>query len=178
MQWRMLGRRGRHASWTIVGDPAQSAWAGDEAEVIQARDAALGGRRRSEYTLSTNYRNSAEIFALAARVVRQVLPETSLPRAVRSTGVQPEHVVTDRLARATRAAAAELLTSVEGTVGAIAAVGPTASPTSSTRAGCSSPSAPPAAPGCARSSIPGSGTAGWRDGTRCSSRSRRRRSLR
>ncbi len=26
MQWRMLGRRGRHASWTIVGDAAQSSW--------------------------------------------------------------------------------------------------------------------------------------------------------
>ncbi len=32
MQWRMLGRRGRHATWTIVGDPAQAAWAGDPAE--------------------------------------------------------------------------------------------------------------------------------------------------
>ena len=26
MQWRMVGRRGRTASWTIVGDPAQSSW--------------------------------------------------------------------------------------------------------------------------------------------------------
>ena len=26
MQWRMLRRRGASASWTIVGDPAQSAW--------------------------------------------------------------------------------------------------------------------------------------------------------
>ena len=26
MQWRMVGRRGRAASWTIVGDPAQSSW--------------------------------------------------------------------------------------------------------------------------------------------------------
>ena len=24
MQWRMVGRRGRHATWTVVGDPAQS----------------------------------------------------------------------------------------------------------------------------------------------------------
>jgi len=122
MQWRMLGRRGRHASWTVVGDPAQSAWAGDEAEVVQARDAALGGRRRSEHTLTTNYRNSAEIFALAARVVRQVLPSTALPRAVRSTGIAPEHVVTADLAAATRTAVGALLHSVEGTVGAIAPV--------------------------------------------------------
>ena len=26
MQWRMVGRRGRTATWTIVGDPAQSSW--------------------------------------------------------------------------------------------------------------------------------------------------------
>src|SRR5699024_2565447 len=26
MQWSMVGRRGRTASWTIVGDPAQSSW--------------------------------------------------------------------------------------------------------------------------------------------------------
>src|SRR6195952_3646443 len=26
MQWRMVGRRGRGATWTIVGDPAQSSW--------------------------------------------------------------------------------------------------------------------------------------------------------
>ena len=26
MQWRMLRRRGPSASWTIVGDPAQSSW--------------------------------------------------------------------------------------------------------------------------------------------------------
>ena len=26
MQWRMLRRRGASASWTVVGDPAQSSW--------------------------------------------------------------------------------------------------------------------------------------------------------
>ncbi|CAM5530098.1 DNA helicase IV OS=Streptomyces griseomycini OX=66895 GN=FHS37_005233 PE=4 SV=1 [Streptomyces griseomycini] len=26
LQWRMVGRRGRHATWTVVGDPAQSSW--------------------------------------------------------------------------------------------------------------------------------------------------------
>src|SRR5262249_46287225 len=53
MQWRMVGRRGRYASWTIVGDPAQAAWA-DTAEANRAMDAALGSRRRHEYTLNTN----------------------------------------------------------------------------------------------------------------------------
>jgi hypothetical protein len=124
MQWRMLGRRGRSASWTIVGDPAQSAWSGDLAEVASARDAATGSRRHHEYTLTTNYRNSAEIFELAARVVRQVLPGAALPRAVRSTGIPPVYALVSPagLAEAVHGAARELLDQVEGTVGVIAAV--------------------------------------------------------
>ena len=52
----------------------------------------LGGRRRSEHVLSTNYRNSAEIFAVAASVVRHAEPDIELPVAVRRTGVEPKHV--------------------------------------------------------------------------------------
>ena len=43
MQWRMVGRRGRTASWTIVGDPAQSSWP-VPAESAAARAAALEGK--------------------------------------------------------------------------------------------------------------------------------------
>jgi AAA domain len=125
MQWRMLGRRGRYASWTVVGDPAQTAWTGDPAELTRARDAALGTRRRSEHTLTTNYRNSAEIFARAAEVIREVSPDIELPTAVRSTGVPPieRDVPRRELAGAVRTAAEELLDQVEGTVGVIAPVG-------------------------------------------------------
>ncbi|GAA4701061.1 HelD family protein [Phytohabitans rumicis] len=124
MQWRMLGRRGRLASWTVVGDPAQSAWTGDPTELARARDRALGSRRRHEFTLTTNYRNSAEIFALAAEVIREVSPGITLPRAVRSTGVPPEQLTLAPadLPDATRKAAARLLDEVEGTVGVIAPV--------------------------------------------------------
>jgi DNA helicase IV len=120
MQWRMIGRRGEYASWTVVGDPAQSAWAGDPAETVRARDAALGGRRRSEHVLTTNYRNSAEIFAVAAQVVRTAEPEIELPVAVRRTGVEPRHVVTGEVARAVEAETRALLDAVDGTVGVIA----------------------------------------------------------
>ncbi|HEX2356337.1 MAG TPA: AAA family ATPase [Micromonosporaceae bacterium] len=124
MQWRMLGRRGRLASWTVVGDPAQSAWTGDPAELTRARDRALGGRPRHEHTLSTNYRNSSEIFDVAAAVIRRVSPDLALPRAVRSTGVRPEHRVLApaALPAAVRDAAAAVLDDVEGTVGVIAPV--------------------------------------------------------
>jgi hypothetical protein len=125
MQWRMLGRRGRYASWTVVGDPAQTAWTGDPAELTRARDAALGTRRRSEHTLTTNYRNSAEIFARAAAVIREVSPDIELPTAVRSTGVAPVERTVPRqeLAGAVRAAAEEVLDQVEGTVGVITPIG-------------------------------------------------------
>jgi hypothetical protein len=120
MQWRMIGRRAGYASWTVVGDPAQSAWHGDPAEARRARDAALGSRRRTEYVLSTNYRNSEEIFAVAAGVVRRAEPGIELPTAVRRSGVPPRHVRTDDLEPAVREAAKALLAEVDGTVGVIA----------------------------------------------------------
>ena len=124
MQWRMLGRRGRHASWTVVGDPAQSAWTGDPAEVARARDAALRGRRHT-YTLTTNYRNSAEIFEVAASVIRTVAPDQPLPVPVRRTGVAPTHLLVepDALAETVRVATDRLLREVEGMVGVITPVG-------------------------------------------------------
>jgi DNA helicase IV len=122
MQWRMIGRRGQHASWTIVGDPAQAAWA-NPAEAARAMDAALGTRRRREYGLHTNYRNAAEIFELAAAVIRRAEPDLVLPVAVRTGGVAPEHVrvgTGDGLPDAVRAATKVLLDAVDGTVGVIA----------------------------------------------------------
>ncbi|SCL70385.1 HelD family protein [Micromonospora chersina] len=124
MQWRMIGRRGRLASWTVVGDPAQTAWTGDAQELARARDQALGRRRRYRYELTTNYRNSAEIFAVAAAEIRRVHPDLPLPTAVRSTGVAPVErtVPAAELPAATAAAARALLAEVEGTVGVITPV--------------------------------------------------------
>ncbi|NES13914.1 MULTISPECIES: AAA family ATPase [Micromonospora] len=124
MQWRMIGRRGRLASWTVVGDPAQTAWTGDPQELTRARDQALGRRRRYRYELTTNYRNSAEIFAVAAAEIRRLYPELPLPTAVRSTGVEPVELAVPaaELAPATVAAVRTLLAEVEGTVGVITPV--------------------------------------------------------
>ncbi|WP_327041643.1 AAA family ATPase [Micromonospora ureilytica] len=124
MQWRMIGRRGRLASWTVVGDPAQTAWTGDPEELNRARDQALGRRKRHDFTLTTNYRNSAEIFAVAAAEIRRLYPDLPLPTAVRSTGVEPVELVVPAagLETATVEAAAGLLAEVEGTVGVITPV--------------------------------------------------------
>jgi UvrD/REP helicase N-terminal domain len=123
MQWRMIGRRAAYASWTIVGDPAQSAWQGDPTETRKARDAALRGRKHNDYVLHTNYRNSVEIFDVAATVVRHAEPDLELPTAVRRTGVEPTHVVAERdeFPSSVRAEMADLLAGVAGTVGVIAA---------------------------------------------------------
>ncbi|MEU7921326.1 HelD family protein [Micromonospora zamorensis] len=124
MQWRMVGRRGRLASWTVVGDPAQTAWTGDPDELDRARDQALGRRKRHDFTLTTNYRNSSEIFAVAAAEIRRLYPDLPLPTAVRSTGVDPVELVVppSGLETATVEAAAGLLAEVEGTVGVITPV--------------------------------------------------------
>ncbi|ATL28127.1 putative helicase protein [Streptomyces formicae] len=123
MQWRMVGRRGRHATWTVVGDPAQSSWS-DPDEAGQARDEALGTRPRRRFTLTVNYRNPAEIAELAAKVLALAMPGSQSPSAVRSTGLRPRFsVVRDGdLARSVREEAALLLDRVDGTVGVVVAM--------------------------------------------------------
>ncbi|MER5259331.1 MULTISPECIES: HelD family protein [unclassified Streptomyces] len=123
MQWRMVGRRGRHATWTIVGDPAQSSWS-DPDEAAAARDEALGSRPRRRFTLTVNYRNPAEIADLAAKVLALAMPGSESPSAVRSTGVEPRFaVVRDKdLGASAREEAARLLDQVDGTVGVVVAM--------------------------------------------------------
>ena len=118
MQWRMVGRRGRTASWTVVGDPAQSSWPVPE-EAARAREEAFGDRPRHEFHLSTNYRNSKEIYDFAAGYAERVGLDADLPHAVRSTGVAPEERRVEDLEAGARAAVAELAASVEGTVGLV-----------------------------------------------------------
>ncbi|MGW2706403.1 HelD family protein [Streptomyces sp. NPDC001340] len=130
MQWRMVGRRGRHATWTVVGDPAQSSWS-DPDEAAEARDEALGTRPRRRFQLTVNYRNPAEIAELAAKVLALAMPGSEAPSAVRSTGVEPRFVrtndgrgtvVRDSLEKTVRAAAEQLLGLVDGTVGVVVAM--------------------------------------------------------
>ncbi|CAL9521382.1 HelD family protein [Streptomyces sp. enrichment culture] len=122
MQWRMVGRRGRHATWTVVGDPAQSSWS-DPDEAAEARDEALGSRPRRRFELTVNYRNPAEIADLASRVLALAMPGSAAPRAVRSTGVEPRFAVAGGpLGEAVRAEAERLLDRVDGTIGVVVAM--------------------------------------------------------
>jgi DNA helicase IV len=118
----MVGRRGRTASWTIVGDPAQSSWP-VPAESAAARAAALEGKEVREFHLSTNYRNSSEIYAHAAAYAERVGLDADLPTAVRSTGVEPRELTgVPDLEAATREAVVDVAGRVGGTVGIVVPV--------------------------------------------------------
>jgi len=119
MQWRMLRRRGAGASWTIVGDPAQSSWP-DAEETDRALRELVGTAPVRRFRMSTNYRSPSEVFDLAASVVVRAYPQADLPRAVRSTGVDPRLLVAGAdLAASTVDAVRHLLGEVAGTVGVI-----------------------------------------------------------
>ena len=81
MQWRMLRRRGSQASWTIVGDLAQSSWP-DLDEVGRAVRDLIGNAPHRDFRLSVNYRSPAEVFNLASQVVKPHYPDADLPRAL------------------------------------------------------------------------------------------------
>ncbi|MBD8871185.1 HelD family protein [Nocardioides donggukensis] len=122
MQWRMVARRGRTATWTIVGDPAQSSWP-EPAEADAARAEALEGKAVHAFHLSTNYRNSSEIYAHAAAYAERVGLDADLPTAVRSTGVEPTELNSvDDLESAVRAEVLRVAAEVPGTVGIVVPV--------------------------------------------------------
>jgi DNA helicase IV len=117
MQWRALGRRGRRATWTIVGDPAQRSW-DDRDEAESARRDATGGKAEKRFVFNTNYRTPAEVVALADAVLQRIEPGHKGANAVRSTGRSPEIVdASDDLDAAVVRAVTGLLGEVDGTVG-------------------------------------------------------------
>ncbi|WP_201299843.1 HelD family protein [Streptomyces mexicanus] len=122
LQWRMVGRRGRHATWTVVGDPAQSSWS-DPDEAAEARDEALGTRPRRRFELPVNSRTPAEIAELAAKVLALAMPGSRSPSAVRPPGLRPRFALAGDVLRETvRAEAERLLEQVDGTVGVVVAM--------------------------------------------------------
>lgn len=121
MQWRMMGRRGRLASWTIVGDMAQSSWPVPQ-ESIAARNEALGSKAVHEFKLTKNYRNSAEIYEFAAKAAKHAIDNPDLAEAVRRTNTVPVHLMVTEaeLTMRVRAEARALLDRVEGSVALVA----------------------------------------------------------
>ena len=120
VQWRMLRRRGPQASWTIVGDPAQSSWP-DVEESRRALESLIGTSPSRTYRLSTNYRSPAEVFDLASAYIVTSFPDADLPSAVRHTGIDPllRETSDSDFAVSLAAELSALLGQVEGTVAAI-----------------------------------------------------------
>ncbi|EAP98419.1 putative helicase protein [Janibacter sp. HTCC2649] len=119
MQWRMLARRGRNASWTVVGDAAQASW-GDLEEARAARLEAYGSHQLRDFHMDTNYRNATEIFDYARDVILPLVPDADIPVAVRETGIDPiDRVVEAPPIASAEAAVDELLTEVEGSIAVI-----------------------------------------------------------
>jgi hypothetical protein len=111
-------RRRRGRSW------ATSPRAGpDLDEVGRAVRDLIGTAPHRDFRLSVNYRSPAEVFDLAAKVVKPHYPAADLPRAVRSTGHEPELLTTSEAALVSRPGPTSidrLTDSVGGTVGVIA----------------------------------------------------------
>jgi len=120
MQWRMLGRRGRWSSWTVVSDAAQASWP-DAAEARLAREQAFGSKVRSLFHMDTNYRNAREIFTYAADVIRAEVVDADIPQAVRETGIDPivTSVTEEGIPAAVAVAVEALLGEVEGSIAVI-----------------------------------------------------------
>ena len=83
MQWRMVARRARGHSMTLVGDLAQRS-GGDRGSWSDLLPAELGEVARFE--LTTNYRSPSEIAELSRRLLAEVAPELTPPTAIRSSG--------------------------------------------------------------------------------------------
>lgn len=122
MQWRMLRRRGPQASWTLVGDPAQSSYP-DSTETQRVLREIIGRGQHRTFTLSKNYRSPAEVMRLAGQVITEVVPDADLPEAVRSTGIQPRLLATEP-STLNRRLAEELLTLGTQVDGSIAVITP------------------------------------------------------
>ncbi|MCW2917542.1 MAG: ATPase [Actinomycetia bacterium] len=155
MQWRMLGRRGRQATWTVVEDPAQSAWEdldssrqamasalgtvayGQGTEGRSERSAERSRQTQNNFELTTNYRNSVEIAAVATRVLAVAVPSARPARAVRKSGHDPviglvpeagSGSASDALLKAVREQIETLLGQVDGTIGVIVPLSDLAAP--------------------------------------------------
>ena len=119
MQWRTLARRGRNASWTVVGDAAQASW-GDLEEARTARLEAYGSHQVRGFHMDTNYRNAREIFDYARDVILPLVPDADIPAAVRETGIEPvDSVVEAPPVTSVEQAVDGLLAEVEGSIAVI-----------------------------------------------------------
>jgi len=120
MQWRAVSRRGPYASWTVVGDLAQRSRVAEPAD-WQAVARLIGRRSVEIATLEVNYRTPSEIAEVATEVLEAAGHDPGLaPRAVRSAGQRPRHLVTATVTATTAEVVTGIVTARGGTVGVLA----------------------------------------------------------
>ena len=113
MQWRMVARRARGRSMTLVGDLAQrSSGAVASWSDLIPRD--LGPV--ATFELTTNYRSPAEVASLSARMLAELAPDLTPPSPIRESGHPPRFEPAADVEATARRVAAEL---GEGRVGVI-----------------------------------------------------------
>lgn len=139
MQWRMVMRRVRGQSLTIVGDLAQRSRGGNAAPGGPPRDGAttedgwaallpdeLTSVRRQDLTV--NYRSPAEIHELAVAVLAAFAPSIAPSQALRVSGWSPQFLPVGAIASELTHAVAEMADTVGGQVAVIATDPGTVSP--------------------------------------------------
>lgn len=124
MELRMLGRRSRRGSMTVVGDIAQATgpWGPKRWEEVLEHLPADDGAKVMRLTV--NYRTPAEIMRLAEGVLEALPVDLAPPESIRSTGEEPEVVGTsdeDLAAEVARRAEAEREHVAPGTVAVLCA---------------------------------------------------------
>ncbi len=122
MQWRMIVRRARGGSMTIVGDLAQRSTGEPGALVEGWRSLVPSSIASFSYReLTVDYRSPAEINALAARVLAEIAPALPSPRPIRTVGRAPAAVCLhrDRLVEDLVALARSVRSDTVGTVAVV-----------------------------------------------------------
>jgi len=118
MQWRMVARRARGHSMTLVGDLAQRS-VGDKGRWVDLLPAELGDVAR--YELTTNYRSPAEVAQLSQRLLAELAPGLTPPTAIRSSGHPPRFRLSANPAAELETVVAELTQLLDG--GRLAVIG-------------------------------------------------------
>ncbi len=89
MQWRMLARRTRGDSMTVVGDLAQRS-IGEPGRWSDHLPPSIKNVTYKELTI--NYRAPAEVNDLATKVLSELAPDLTAPQSIRSVGHHPKAI--------------------------------------------------------------------------------------
>ncbi len=102
MQWRMVARRARGRSMTLVGDLAQRT-IGEQSSWTALLPPELGDVAGFELTI--NYRSPAEVAEVSARILADLAPELTASNAIRASGHPIETRLVDDIEAEVRSAA-------------------------------------------------------------------------